>query len=221
MGAGIVGQPHIIIRIMTLKNVEDFRQTKKVYFYYYIPFLVLATMAGLCCRAILSDTSAFDPELALPSLATMQLHEVFVGLVLAGVFSSTISTADSQVLTCSASVTEDMGLFKEKHAYLINKIVTLIVTAIVLLLALKASRSVFSLVILAWSALAASLGPMIILSSYKKNYSQAQAIATMIGGLLASSSFRMAGFHTIINETLIGFLAGFVIFFIWPKKNSR
>ena len=86
----------------------------------------------------------------------MQLHEVFVGLVLAGVFSSTISTADSQVLTCSASVTEDMGLFKEKHAYLINKIVTLIVTAIVLLLALKASRSVFSLVILAWSALAAS-----------------------------------------------------------------
>ena len=64
MGAGIVGQPHIIIRIMTLKNVEDFRQTKKVYFYYYIPFLVLATMAGLCCRAILSDTSAFDPELA-------------------------------------------------------------------------------------------------------------------------------------------------------------
>ena len=220
LGTGILGQPHVIVRIMTLSNVENFRKARRAYFIYYIPFLFIAVTAGLCCKALLSNGVNFDPELALPTLALSRLNKVLVGLVLAGVFSSTISTADSQVLACSASLTEDLKLFGEKHGYFAHKVSTFAVTIMVLALALYGSRSVFSLVILAWSALASSLGPVLILRSFSIPFSEKQAVSMMILGLLASSNFRYFGYHSYFNETFIGILAGLLVFVITSVKNS-
>ena len=43
----------------------------------------------------------------------MLLPEFYVGLVLAGLFAATMSTADSQILSCTAAITRDL-VKKEK-----------------------------------------------------------------------------------------------------------
>ena len=73
-------------------------------------------------RLLLPEVNNFDSELALPMLAQSLLPDVYVGLILAGLFAATMSTADSQILSCSAAITRD---FKPgtKLSYLTTKFV--------------------------------------------------------------------------------------------------
>ena len=90
------------------------------------------------------------------------LPSIFIGLMLAGIFSATTSTADSQILSCSAAVTQDM-FPRWQDSYTASKVATLSVALVALVIALTASSGVFSLVLVAWSALAATLGPLLII----------------------------------------------------------
>ena len=148
-------------------------------------------MVGLAARAWVEGAEASsasaaillakDAELALPLLAQQLLPGWLVGFVLAGLFAATISTADSQVLACSAALTQDM--FPEaKDSYVWVKASTLLVATIVLAIALTGG-GVFDLIVLAWSSLAAGLGPLLILKSFGRHVDGRLGLAMMIGAL--------------------------------------
>ena len=149
----------------------------------------------------------------MPTLSLQLLHPALVGLVLAGLFAATMSTADSQVLSCSAALTQD--LFPRPGAsHYYNKIGTVFVTVVVLALALMGS-SVFALVVLAWSSLAASLGPLLVIRCLGRSITSATAIAMMVGGLLAVLGWKYGlGYGVGLYEALPGMLAGFAIYYI-------
>ena len=101
-------------------------------------------------------------ELAMPEMARRLLPDVLMGLTLAGLFSATMSTADSQILVCSGAITQDINpVWKE--SYIASKVATLAVTGLALSVALFSGQGVFSLVLVAWSALGAGLGPPLLL----------------------------------------------------------
>jgi len=102
-GFGVVGQPHIMVRFMTLDDVKNINKTRAYYYIWYIAFYTITIGVGLTARLILPETSTFDAELALPMISQKLLPEILIGVVLAGIFSATMSTADSQILSCSAA----------------------------------------------------------------------------------------------------------------------
>ena len=155
-GAGVVGQPHIMVRVMTIDRVDSMAKARRIYFVWNALFAAAAIIVGLAARASLTGDIVSDPELALPLLAQNLLPAILVGLVLAGIFAATMSTADSQVLSCSAALTQDI-FPRWKNHYGISKLSTVMVTLVVLTVAL-AGGSVFDLIVLAWSSLAAGLG---------------------------------------------------------------
>ena len=162
IGAGSLGQPHIMIRPIALPSTEDVPSTRRIFFTYYLTFMTLSVLVGVCARALLPPSlGAFDPELALPKLAAEQLPAALIGVVLAGVFASTISTADSQVLSCSAILGGDLRSAPQQSVRG-QRLATLIVLIVVALIATWAPANVFTLVILAWSALAAPFVPLVI-----------------------------------------------------------
>jgi sodium/proline symporter len=172
MGGGLaaVGQPHIVIRTMALRDEKDIAQTRRYYFAWFIPFSIFALGVGLAARAVMPHLTdrigptgaAFTPEHALPALSLEILPAILVGLMLAGVFAATMSTADSQILSCSAAVTQDVFRGLQKH-YWAAKGATLSVALLALGIALYAERGVFDLVLMAWSVLGATIGPLILL----------------------------------------------------------
>ena len=63
------------------------------------------------------------------------MPDIFVGIAIAGLFAATVSTADSQSMVCSGTITHE--LFPAwKDSYLATKLGTFTVTAIALIIAL-------------------------------------------------------------------------------------
>ena len=164
---GVIGQPHVMVRFMTIDSTKNIPKTRIYYYTWYTLFYLFSILAAFVARLLIPETNNMDPELALPTLAQSLLPEFFVGVVLAGIFAATMSTADSQILACTASITNDLSLNK-KNNYLINKLATLIITVFVVIIAIDDNKNVFNLVLMSWSTLACCFSPLLIVNSLKQ-----------------------------------------------------
>lgn len=176
----------------------------------------------MAARVLLPELmTSGDPELALPFLAQHLLPDAFVGLMLAGIFAATISTADSQILCCSAALTQDVfPQFAKSYRWV--KLGTLTVTAIVFSIALVGDRSVFFLVTFSWAALASSLGPLLIVRVLQRPVNLAIAVTMMGTGigtaLLWSQGLKLS---SVANEVLPGMMAGGLVYVLWAILARR
>ncbi len=212
-GIGVLGQPHVMIRPMTINSSDHIGLARRIYTTYYSLFSAAAITVGLAARVLLPVVEEFDPELGLPHLAQLLLPEVMVGFILAGVFAATISTADSLILACSAALTQDLAPHWGS-SYAKTKLGTLLVTAGVVLFVFSGGQSVFDLVVLSWSALGGTLGPLLALRALGKPVSNRLGITMMAVALAVMLLWRAFGDPASIYEILPGILAGFLVYAI-------
>jgi SSS family solute:Na+ symporter/sodium/proline symporter len=140
-------------------------------------------------------------------MALELLPGFFVGMILAGIFAATMSTADSLVMSCSAAVTHDLLPERlEKPLHL--KLATAAVTGLALAIALSDNRSVFQLVILSWSTLACAFAPILTTYSIGRRLSEPAAVGVMVLGVAVALTWRSLGLHETVYEGLPGILAG-------------
>ena len=214
-GFGVVGQPQIMVRAMAIDSAEhiDFARNLKI----FLGSLnsICAMGIGLAARVLMPELlTAGDPELALPYLSLELLPVVLVGLMLAGLFSATISTADSQILSCSAALTQDI-FPATAQSYKLAKIGTLSVTAVILAIALVGNNNVFALVTFSWSVLASGLGPLLVLRVWQRPVNLATAITMMIAGISAALIWNLVlNWSGAIYEVLPGMAAGMIVYII-------
>jgi len=108
-GFGAVGQPHILTRAMALDSPDNMGLARNLKTLCGLINSLTAIMIGLAARVFLPELGAGgDPELALLYLSAELLPAGLVGLMLAGLFAAIVSTADSQILCCSAALTQDL-----------------------------------------------------------------------------------------------------------------
>ena len=213
-GLGVIGQPHVMVRFMTIDKTKNVPKTRGYYYTWYILFYSLTILAAFVARLLIPETNGIDPEIALPTLALNLLPEFFVGLVLAGIFAATMSTADSQILACTASITNDL-LLNKKNNYLINKLVTLIVTVFVVTIAINDNKNVFNLVLMSWSTLACCFSPLLIIYSLKQKISEFVSLIMMAIPFITLLLWRYYGLNELIYEVAPGITSGILIFIIF------
>ena len=213
-GVGVIGQPHVMVRFMTIDNTKNIPKTRIYYYTWYTLFYSLSILAGFVARLLIPETNNIDPELALPNLALNLLPEFFVGVVLAGIFAATMSTADSQIISCTASITNDLS-FNKKNNYLTNKVVTLFVTVFVVTIAINDNKSVFNLVLMSWSTLACCFSPLLIINSLKQKISEVLSLMMMVIPLITLLVWRHFGLNNFIYEVAPGIMSGILTFFIF------
>jgi len=219
-GLSVIGQPHIMVRFMTLNDSQNMRSAKIWYYLWFILFYSAATGVGMLSRIYLVDTGSFDAELALPTMAQQLLPPVLVGLVLAGIFAATMSTADSLVLSCSSSITHDLLPHNIERTYLL-KIATVLITLCALGLALMNNQSVFNMVIMAWSGLASAFVPLLFMLALGKKPSQQISMIAVIVGFTTSILWRNAGLQSAVYEGLPGIVAGLLVFLVLGQIQKR
>ncbi len=132
---------------------------------------------------------------------------------MAGIFAATMSTADSQILACTASITNDL-LLSKKTNYLINKLVTLIVTVFVVTIAINDNKNVFNLVLMSWSTLACCFSPLLIIYSLKQKVSEFSSLMMMFIPLITLLLWRHYGLSEFIYEVAPGIVSGILTFFV-------
>lgn len=218
-GMSVIGQPHVMVRFMTLEDSGTMGRARLWYYLWFTAFYCMAIGVGLLSRVHLSDVGSFDAELALPTMALDLLPPVLVGLILAGIFAATMSTADSLVLSCSAAITHDLLPHRVERPLLI-KLTTIAIAGCALGLALVNNQSVFSLVIMAWSALASAFAPLLIALCLGDKPSENRSIVSVITGLSVALLWRWVGWHEAVYEGLPGIIAGLSILALKRRKES-
>lgn len=209
-GLSVIGQPHVMVRFMALDSPANMGRARAWYYGYFTLFYALATGVGMLSRLYLPDLGALDPELALPTMALELLPAVFVGMILAGIFAATMSTADSLVLSCSAAITNDLMPERQEQRWKL-KIATALVTVLALATAVSDNRSVFNLVILAWSTLASAFAPLLAVYAFGRRVSEAGAVGALAAGVGVALCWRALGWHGDVYEGMPGILAGLAV----------
>ena len=182
-GLAVAGQPQVVSRIMTLDSDNDRKQAMVWFFVWQTPFIVLITFIGLASR-VLFTSNDFDPELGLPMLAMDTMPAIGIGMILASIFAATMSTADSQVLACTAAITDDIKPeWREDHKT--TKIVTLVVAAFATAISvgglyIPGGDSVFKLVVLAVYGLGSIFVPLLIIRWMGYKPDSTHSIAMMV-----------------------------------------
>jgi sodium/proline symporter len=216
-GVGVLGQPHILVRPMAISSTSQLKPAMRMYLMWYAIFSLSAIGVGLTARVLMPELTLADQELALPAMAQQLLPSIFVGGILAGLFSATISTADSQILSLSATITQNLRP-QWKNTLIFSKLSTLFSMIITVSIALFSAKNVYMLVVLAWSGLSVILAPVVILTclNIKVGFKTmlTMMLTSFIGILLWAQIFK---FSNDINEVLIGFVISLIIFFTASK----
>jgi len=222
-GLSVAGQPQVVTRVMTLGSDKDRKTAMLWFFAWQTPFLLIMTIIGLSSRVVFTG-SDFDPELGLPMLAMETLGPFWVGLILASIFAATMSTADSQVLACTAAFTDDvMPEISQDHKK--TKAVTLGVAAFATAISIfglyvPGGDSVFSLVVLAVYGLGSIFVPILIIRWAKYEPDTTHTIAMMVAALTGVIAWRLMGLNDEVFESIPGMGAAFLTHFIMNKIRS-
>lgn len=236
-GMGIIGQPQVMTRFMALKEDETNATSGKnmliaraYYYVFYTLFYILTLLVAVVARLLLPNAGTFDAELALPMLAQQMLSPVWVGFILAGLFAATMSTADSQILCCTAAITEDV-MPKKSTSYVMAKLVTVLVTALALGISLINNNSVFELVNLSAGTMASLFTPLLAVLCIKVSLNnkidipinEGLAVAMLIIAGIVHLSWRFSGLGVLSYELFPGILAGLITYAVgaWFIRSNK
>ncbi len=203
-GFGAIGQPHILVRAMAIDSADNIAKARNIRAVCGIITAFSAIAIGLSARILLPELD--DPELAMLNLSELYLPEALTGLVMAGLFAAIISTADSQILSCSAAITQHI-IPNISKSVIAAKTATLCLSVFICCIALLNNDSIFSLITFSWSALASALGIVILLRLWDRKLGALETLCIMVSGLAVACSWRSLGYASSLYEVLPGMAA--------------
>lgn len=219
-GAAALGQPHIVSRFLALQNTRQMNQVRWWYYSYYLLFYCFATAVGLLSRLYFGESTGFDPEMALPNMARDLLPPWLAGLMLAGIFAATMSTADSLVLSCSSALTQDLPRNPSENRWLL-KAATGFTTLFALGIGLWSEQSVFSLVVWAWGTLGAAFVPILIWQVLGAKLNSWAMLCMSSTGVLTTVVWKFFGFPNTVYEGAVGMFCAFVLGAVFTISSIR
>ena len=234
---GYTGQPQLLTRMMAMRNKKETRQSRWLAITWTLLAYIGAFMIGIIGYKLVqagalgeaASSVANDAEKIMPVMVMTLLNPILAGILLSGAVSAMMSTASSQLMVVSSSMTEDFYLhitkkkIQERRMLFLNKILTLAVGVVGFLLAITMEDTVYGLVSYAWSGIGASFGPAIVLLIFWKGLSRAGVFAGLITGTISAVVWKTWLLEpTGISERLASYLLAFtmaVIFsLILPEK---
>ncbi len=219
-GFGYMGQPHLLIRFMSIKNSAKIHISRRIAFIWAIPAFTGSLVIGLVGLAMYGQGYFEDVEQVMPHLANTLLPTWLAGIFISGAIAAMMSTADSQLLVISSSVIEDiynktLNLDVSKKVLLrLSRVVTIIVGIAGFLIAVFSEKLIFSMVSYAWAGLSAAFGPALLLTLKWKKTTWQGVLSGMIIGTLATIIWtEIDWLDNIISSRLSGFVVA--ILTVW------
>jgi len=221
-GLGYLGQPHLVIRYMAIKNPKDINKAKLIAILWALPGISGAFLIGLVALNYFGPDFFIinDVEQAMPLLATELLPPIFAGLLISGAVAAMMSTADSQLLVSTSAITEDfihqfLGLnLSDKTLLLINRITIIILGIIAFCIAIFSEftgKNIFGVVSYAWSGLGSSFGPVLVLSLWWTKTTRKGVIAGLLVGFFSTIIWANTDLRLIVSERLVSFVFAFIV----------
>ena len=217
-GFGYFGQPHILARFIGIKDVESVPRARRVGTIWMVISLIMATIIGLIGIGMNGisplEGVADNSERVFLAMTSALFHPLFGGFVLAAVLAAVMSTADSQLLVLTSSLTEDIPFIakqNDKTKELISRLGIIGFALLAFLIAFQDNGNILNMVGYAWGGFGAAFGPVVILSLCWRRTTKWGALAGMIVG--AGTVVIVKNFISIEGEYFYELLPGFILAF--------
>lgn len=195
-GLGYFGMPHILLRFMAIEDEKKLKLSRRVASVWVVIAMGIAVFIGVVGNALTANGfigQLQDSETIIIALSQLLanhgiLAALIAGLVLAGILASTMSTADSQLLAASSSVSQNIiqeamhKKLSQKGSMLAARITVIVVAILGVIIARDPNSSVFGIVSFAWAGFGAAFGPLVLCSLFWKRTNFAGALCGMVAG---------------------------------------
>jgi sodium/proline symporter len=225
------GQPQLSSRFMALKDKKEAKQATTIAIIWTILAYTGAFLIGLAAIAMYSQGSFADVEIILPTMIMDLFPPWIAGILMAGIMAAIITTADSQLLVITSSVSEDIfnkalgKKLSDKQLVKVSKITVLISGLIGMFIALFSDSLVYLIVSWAWSGVGGTLSPAILLTFFWKRYSSTGVIATILSGFIFTVLWISTPLDQIITSRFSTFFIaaafGIVFSLLFPDKKNK
>lgn len=197
-GLGYFGMPHILLRFMAVEDENKLKTSRRIASIWVVISMAIAVVIGvigltLVKNGTVAQLTGSDTERIIIEISKLiSSHGVFpaliAGIILAGILAATMSTADSQLLAASSSVSQNIckeffGIkLSEKTNMILARVTVIVISVIALFMSLNPNSSIFRVVSFAWAGFGAAFGPVVLFSLFWKRSNKWGALAGMLAG---------------------------------------
>ncbi|MPB71824.1 sodium/proline symporter PutP [Campylobacter fetus] len=214
-GLGYFGQPHILVRFMSIRSVKDIPTATFIGISWMVISLIGACLIGVVGIAYVHkfDLSLGDPEKIFIVMSQLLFNPWISGILLSAILAAIMSTASSQLLVSSSTIAEDFyrRIFNKtassKTVMNLGRVGVLIVALVAFIISTDKNSSILSIVAYAWAGFGASFGSVMLFSLFWKNMTRLGAIAGMIVGAITVVVYKnFLSVYLDVYEIVPGFI---------------
>ncbi|EAI1387660.1 sodium/proline symporter PutP [Campylobacter jejuni] len=224
-GLGYFGQPHILVRFMSIRSTKDIPAATFVGISWMVISLIGACFIGLLGIAYVHkfELTLQDPEKIFIVMSQLLFNPWIAGILLSAILAAIMSTASSQLLVSSSTIAEDFykRIFNKeasnKTVMNLGRIGVLLVALVAFVISTDKESSVLSIVAYAWAGFGASFGSVMLFSLFWSRMTRIGAILGMITGavmVVLWKNYLAELFNFPIYEIVPGFLVASVVIII-------
>lgn len=220
---GYMGLPHVVIRHMAMDSPYTARRTVAIATIWNQLFIFIPYIIGL--MGILIIPHMKDPEMVVLTLAYQLLPRAIAAIVLVGIMSAVMSTADAQLMLMGTMLGRDIYQryinpnASDAQLLKISRGCIAAVGIISVIIALIRPPGVFGLVIFSFSSLGAAFLPSYFCAVWWKKANATGAVASMIGGCLTATCWVAFNLQNVTG--MHQFFAGLIVSVICMVVGSQ
>lgn len=220
IGLGNPGQPHVVNRLMALKDENAVKQGKYIGIGWAVIIFTSMLLVGWSAKVLLA--TPITGEQALVTLSQQVLPPVLAGIVVAATLSAIMSTADSQLLVAASAISYDISSKKSRQNLIVSRLTVVGMCVVAMCLAIFAPEDIFSRVLFAWNALGAAFGPVVIIKLMNRNISSRATLSAIFVGFASTVVFSLfeAPSGDVI-ERVLPFVLAFGIAWFGSKSDKK
>lgn len=224
-GLGYFGQPHILVRFMSIRSTKDIPTATFVGISWMVISLIGACFIGLLGIAYVHkfELTLQDPEKIFIVMSQLLFNPWIAGILLSAILAAIMSTASSQLLVSSSTIAEDFykRIFNKeasnKTVMNLGRMGVLLVALVAFVISTDKESSVLSIVAYAWAGFGASFGSVMLFSLFWSRMTRIGAILGMITGVAVVvlwKNYLAELFNYPIYEIVPGFIAASAVIII-------
>ncbi len=216
IGIGYPGQPHVVNRFMAIDSEDNVNRGKIIAIAWALiiyPGMIFLGWAG----RLLTDISSHEQIMII--MSNQLLPPILSGIVLAAVLSAIMSTADSQLLVASTSISHDLKSEKAELSLKQTRLSVILICVTAVTLSIFVDKSIYSRVLFAFSTMGASFGPLLI-GRMQGGVQKKYALSSMAIGFFMTLFFYYLDYKPEGNpfERIIPLILAYILVQIGRKK---
>ena len=224
-GLGYFGQPHIIVRFMSIDSADELWKSRIVAMIWVIISLLGAIAVGVTGIGVFSNVSEMggDAEKVFIFLIDKLFNPWIAGILYAAILSAIMSTISSQLLVSSNTLTEDFyrHIVKRektnKEMIWLGRWCVMVIFVIASYLSMNPDSKVLEMVSYAWAGFGGVFSPVVLFTLYKKDLSWKSVLVSMAIATATVIIWKETGLGKTIYEIVPSFIVNCICIYLFEK----